>query len=216
MCDVSNNSMPELIPAILVKDADAFRARLRSMEGSVATVQLDCMDGHFVDNRSWYAAEPLDTGLEIELHLMVGNPLAVIEDWKRVRQVTRALWHVEIPTDHGKVVARCRELGWQCGLALSPETPVERLAQFANDIDEALVLGVHPGWSGQVLIPSTLDKLDQIKARWPGLITGFDGGVTPANLPDILRHPLDRLNAASAIFDAPDPAAAVRAILKSV
>ena len=95
--------MPELIPAILVKDADAFRERLSLMEGLVQTVQLDCMDGHFVDNRTWYEAAPVDSSLEIELHLMVSDPLSVINAWQRIKNVTRAIWHVEIPVDHEKI-----------------------------------------------------------------------------------------------------------------
>jgi ribulose-phosphate 3-epimerase len=208
--------MPELIPAILVKDAETFRARLKLMEGLVGTVQLDCMDGHFVDNRTWYEAMPVDSTLEIELHLMVSDPLAVIEDWKRVKNVIRAIWHVEIPVDHEKIITRCRELGWDCGLAISPETPMTRLAPLAELVDEILVLGVNPGWSGQALIPSTLVKADDIKQRWPDLEVGFDGGLTRENLQNIKSHQIDRLCVASAIFNDPDPRSAAHAILASI
>lgn len=208
--------MPELIPAILVKDAEKFRERLALMEGLVGTVQLDCMDGNFVENRSWYEPGPLDSDLEIELHLMVSDPLAVIEDWKRVKNVIRAIWHVEIPVDHEKIITRCRELGWECGLAISPETPFMRLSAFAELVDEVLVLGVNPGWSGQALIPSTLDKVGAIKKTWPDLDIGFDGGITQDNLKEIITHPIDRVCVASAIFKNDNPRAAARAILAAI
>ena len=70
--------MAELIPAILAKDAATFRERLQIVEGLANTIQIDCLDGHFVSNRTYYHAAPLDTTLEIELHLMVSDPLAVI------------------------------------------------------------------------------------------------------------------------------------------
>jgi len=205
--------MPELIPAILVKDADLFRKRLALMEGLVGTVQLDCMDGNFVENRTWYDATPINADLEIELHLMVSDPLSVIEDWKRVKNVIRAIWHIEIPTDHQKIITRCRELGWDCGLAISPETPIERLANLVDEVDEVLVLGVNPGWSGQALIPSTLEKARLIKQRWPDLEVGFDGGVTEEHLAQLIHGSIDRICVASAIFGNPDPRAAARAIL---
>ena len=216
MSVASNNSMPELIPAILVQDAESFRARLKLMEGMAGTVQLDCMDGHFVDNRTWYEAGPVDSSLEIELHLMVSDPLAVIEDWKRVKNVIRAIWHIEIPVDHEKIIARCRELGWDCGLAISPETPMTRLANFAELVDEILVLGVNPGWSGQTLIPSTLVKADGIKRAWPDVEVGFDGGVTKENAKTISSHAIDRICVASAIFGDTNPRAAAHAILGSI
>lgn len=208
--------MPELIPAILVKDADAFRERLSLMEGLVQTVQLDCMDGHFVDNRTWYEAAPVDSSLEIELHLMVSDPLSAINAWQRTKNVTRAIWHVEIPVDHEKIIARCRELGWECGLALSPETPVSRLSPLAGEIDAALILGVHPGWSGQTLIPSCIDKVSATKKDFPGLRVEFDGGVTAETIPALLEAGTDRLCVASAIFSMPDPRSAARAILELI
>lgn len=208
--------MHELIPAILAKDADTFRERLSLMEGLVQTIQLDCMDGSFVENRTWHEATPINSTLEIELHLMVSDPLAVIEDWKRVKNVVRALWHIEIPTDHKKMITRCRELGWECGLALSPEAPIERLSNFADEIDEVLVLGVNPGWSRQTLIPSTMEKVRELTRRYPDLIIGFDGGITHKNTPLLIEAGVDRFCEASAIFDAPDPRAATRAILASI
>jgi ribulose-phosphate 3-epimerase len=208
--------MPNIIPAILVKDADTLRARLALVEGLVDTVQLDCMDGHFVENRTWYESSPIDASLSIELHLMVSDPLAVIENWKRSEHIIRAIWHVEIPTDHEKIITRCRELGWECGLALSPETPIDRLSALANEVDEILVLGVTPGWSGQKLIQSTLEKADQIKERWPDIMVGFDGGVTQENLSEVQSHTIDRLNIASAIFEAADPRETLRAILSTI
>lgn len=208
--------MAELIPAILAKDADAFRERLKIVEGVARTIQIDCLDGHFVSNRTYYEAAPLDTTLEIELHLMVSDPLSVIQAWKRVPQCVRALWHFEIPIDHRAVIAACKSLGMECGLALSPETPVERLEAFADDLDEVLVLGVTPGWSGQAVIPSTITKVKDIKARWPAMQVGFDGGITRALIPQLLEAGVDRICAASAIYADAHPRAAAQSLKKLV
>lgn len=208
--------MPELIPALLVQDAAEFRTRLGLVEGIARCVQLDCMDGHFVSNRTWHEAGPIDTTLEIELHLMVTDPLAVIRAWKRVPQVIRAFWHLELPIDHAQAIDECRAQGWECGLAVSPETPAERLAPYADATDAALVMGVTPGWSGQKLIPSTLEKVRRIKERWPGLVIGFDGGVTRGTIPDLLAAGVDRVCAASAIFRDAHPRAAAQSLKRLV
>jgi ribulose-phosphate 3-epimerase len=208
--------MPELIPAILAKDADTLRERLKIVEGVARTIQVDCLDGHFVSNRTYYEAKPLDTTLEIELHLMVSDPLAAIGAWKRVPQCVRALWHVEIPTDHRALISTCKSFGMECGLALSPETPLERLEPFADDLDEVLVLGVTPGWSGQAVIPSTIAKARDIKTHWPSLMVGFDGGITRALIPELLKASVDRVCAASAIYADAHPRAAAQSLKKLV
>lgn len=208
--------MPELIPALLVQDAAEFRTRLGLVEGIARCVQLDCMDGHFVSNRTWYEAGTIDTTLEIELHLMVTDPLAVIREWKRVPQVVRAFWHLELPADHQTIINECRALGWECGFAVSPETPADRLAPYTETIDAVLVMGVTPGWSGQKLIPSTLEKVRDIKARWPGLVIGFDGGVTRGTIPDLLAAGVDRVCAASAIFRDAHPRAAAQSLKRLI
>jgi ribulose-phosphate 3-epimerase len=208
--------MPSLIPAILVKDAETFRERLKIVEGVVRCVQLDCMDGHFVPNRTWYEAGPIDTTLEIELDLLVTDPLAVIRDWKRAPQVIRAFWHVELDIDHAKVIETCRSQGWECGLSISPETPIERLAPYHSRIDAVLVMGVRPGWSGQNIISSTIESVRRIKTQWPELTTGFDGGATLETIPDILAAGADRICSGSAIFAAPDPRAAAEGLKRLV
>lgn len=207
---------PEIIPAILVQDRKTFVKRLKMVEGLATCVQIDCMDGQFVQNKTWYDAEPLDTTLEIELHLMVQDPMSTILAWRRIPQVVRALWHVEIPVDHAAVIEVCRAQGWECGLALSPDSPVSRVAEYFDQIDEVLVLGVTPGWSGQTLLPSTIDKIRTLKKHSPLISVGFDGGVTAANLRDILAAGADRINIASAVFKSPDPRATLRAILSSI
>lgn len=206
----------EIIPAILIQDQKTFLERLRFVEGLVNTVQLDCMDGHFVTNRTWYEAKPIDITLGIELHLMVSDPRLTIEAWKRIPQLERAVWHVEIPVDHSAIINLCRELGIECGLAISPETPIEKLLPYLGEIDEALVLGVTPGRSGQKLIASTLEKIAAIKRLNPAITVGFDGGVTDENLNSIVEAGADRVNLASAIFQKPDPREALRAILSTI
>ncbi len=208
--------MPELIPAILAKDANTFRERLKIVEGVTRCIQIDCLDGNFVSNRTYHEAAPLDTSLEIELHLMVSDPISVIRAWKRVPQFVRALWHFEIPVDHQAIIQECKKLGVECGLAISPETPMERLEPFIESLDEVLVMGVTPGWSGQAIIPSTIEKAREIKARWPSVIIGFDGGIKRALIPRLLDAGVDRFCLASPIFADAHPRAAALSLKKLI
>lgn len=208
--------MIEIIPALLVKTEQEFSDKLRLIEGLVPAAQLDCMDGHFVPNQTWYEAHALNTTLKLELHLMVSDPLTVIREWKKIEQTVRVLWQIEIPVDHAAMIDRCRALGLECGLALSPKTPVQALSAFHEKIDEVLILGVEPGWSGQDLINSSLGKIKEVKDLNPALRIGFDGGVNRSNLQQLIGLGADRINIASGIFGAPDPRAELRAILEAI
>jgi ribulose-phosphate 3-epimerase len=206
----------ELIPAILVKDRKTFLERLKSVEGVASMVQIDCMDGHFVNNRTWYEAESMETTLGIELHLMVSDPLSTIHAWHRIPQLVRVIWHIEIPVDHMAIINECDKLGIERGLAISPKTPVEKIAPYLESLDEVLILGVEPGFSGQPLITSTLEKIPAIKRINPAVQIGFDGGVTQENLATLIHAGVDRINLASAIFQAKDPRETLRAILSNI
>lgn len=206
----------QILPALLVQDRNVLIERMRMAEGLVPCVHLDCMDGIFVPNTTWYKAESFEIDLEIELHLMVDDPLSVIREWRRVPQAVRALWHVEIAADHAQLIEVCRALGWECGLAISPETPVESIAPFADKLDEVLIMGVKPGFSGQTVIPKTIERIREIKQQWPALLTGFDGGVTKALIPTLAEAGCDRLVMASAIYSTDDPRGTLRGILPSI
>lgn len=207
---------PEIIPAILVPDQGTMIERMRLVEGLATAVQIDCMDGHFVNNRSYYQAESIDTTLGIELHLMVRDPMSVIREWRRIPQFMRAIWHVEIPVDHSSLIRECRGLGIECGLAISPETSVESVAGYLAEIDELLVLGVKPGWSGQTLIEAALKKPADAKRINPSIVTGFDGGVTQENLTSIIQAQTDRICIASTIFASSNPRETLHAILSNI
>lgn len=202
--------MNELIPAILAHDEKTFRERLALMEGVASTIQIDVMDGAFVPNRTWFDAEVLRglaTTIRFELHLMVRDPARYIEEVSDIESVTRAIWHIETTADHAALIARCHALDKEAGLAINPQTPVDALAPYAVDLDEILVMGAEPGFSGQPLQPPTIDKAREIHARWPLIPVGFDISVNAETIPMLLAAGVSRFCAAGAIWKAEDPAA---------
>ncbi len=205
--------MPELIPALLAKSASEAQQKLAAILPLSPIFQLDVMDGQFVPNQTWYDAQAFATfnsHLHVELHLMVNDPERVILDWINTPNLKRVLWHIEIPVDHQVLFDLCRHHKLECGLALSPKTPVSSLSPFLDQLDEVLLLGVEPGWSGQALIPSTLEKIQAIKQLNSNLLVGFDGGVDEHSIPELVKKGVDRLYTASAMFKHADPAQAFR------
>lgn len=203
--------MNSVIPAILAKDEQAFRARLKLVEGLAPIVQIDVMDGKFVPNVTWCDLEALktiETKATYELHLMVEDPEPVIRAAVTVPNVARIVWHVESMGDHRELLALCRSHDREAGLAISPDTPADNLKPYDGRMDEILILGVKPGFSGQAIIPSTIGKARELHTLFPTVPLGFDGGVTADAIPALRDAGVTRFCVASAIFDATDPEAA--------
>ena len=195
--------MPELIPALLAKSASEAQEKLAAILPVTKLFQLDVMDGQFVPNQTWHDAQAFaafNSPLNIELHLMVNDPERVVLEWLSLPNLKRILWHVEIPIDHQALIDLCKHHKLECGLALSPETPVSTVLPFLDQLDEVLLLGVNPGWSGQALIPATLAKIQTLKQHRPNLPVGFDGGVEEQSIPKLVSQGVDRLYTASALF----------------
>lgn len=197
-----------VIPAILVKNEKEFRERLRTIEGLVDIVQIDVMDGLFVSNTTWCdfaVLRQLDTPIHFELHLMVNDPAQYIEASKDFSAIKRIIWHIETSAHHAKLIKQCHKQAREAGLAINPNTPIEKLAPYVESLDEILIMGVAPGWSAQQLIPSTIEKIKQIRSFWPNIPLGFDGGVDHHTLPLLKEAGITRMYAASSIFKADYP-----------
>lgn len=195
--------MNQLLPAILVQDEATFRKRVKLVEGLIPAVHLDVMDGAFVNNRTWFDAKVLaeiETPLQIELHLMVKDPARIIEEVKAIEKVVRAIWHVEVNVDHNALIETVHGMKKEAGLAISPKTPVDQLAQYATTLDEILVMGGEPGFGGQRHEPHTIEKAWDIHGRWPSIALGFDINVNTETIATLKAAGISRFCAGSAVF----------------
>ena len=202
----------EIIPALLVNSEEHALVQITKLGDYSGWMQIDILDGTLNRFMSFSDANALSLLLPenpIELHLMVANPKEHIEEWQRVlsaKQSRRAIWHIEAMTDHAELIEYCRAHNWQCGIALGPNTKIEAIRPYLDRIDEVLVLGVHPGQSGQTLIPKTLDTVRALKLTPNKTFTiGFDGGINGQNILDLKDAGVERFCLASAIFKAVSP-----------
>jgi len=194
---------PLLIPTILSSTQHEALRDLELVDGTFPWIQIDVLDGTFAPNKSWYDAkifqkQPFTSS--IELDLMVQDPLKVIQQWLPVTNFKRAIWHIEAPVDHKKLIAFCRKHKREVGLSLAPSTDPRAILPYKDLIDEVMLLGVKPGWSGQTLLPTTIKKISVLKKIAPKLIIGFDGGVNEKNLSSLIKQGVKRLYAHHLIF----------------
>jgi ribulose-phosphate 3-epimerase len=161
------------------------------------------------------AAIRRETRLPIDVHLMVEDPRAFVPLFHEAGADWISL-HVEATAHLHKDLALVRSLGRKAGVALNPATPIETLNEAFDVIDFILIMSVDPGWGGQSFIPSCRAKIrklrDRIRAEGRAIPIEVDGGLKLDNVEDIIRDGCGIVVAGSAVFDAPDPAAAVRAL----
>ena len=147
-------------------------------------IHVDIMDGKFVENKTWTYGEVKKmvsySKLPLDVHLMVEKPEKYIEDYAMLN-TNYLTFHIEAVKNVNEMIDNIKNYGLKVGIAINPETPAEILFPYLKYIDEVLVMGVHPGKSGQSFIETTPQKIKEIKDEIinQGLNTlvSVDGGV---------------------------------------
>ncbi len=199
---------PVIIPAILAKSRAEFSRKLRLMNGVTRHMHVDVMDGKFVPNKTWHDAKVvarMKTNVTFELHLMVRNPLPVIVDWMKVKGLRHVIVHVESPVDIRAMIREARARCLDFGLAISPGTPLKKVLTHLKQVDEILVMGGKPGFSGKPLDSNTIETVRAIRKRSKTIPIGFDIGVSRETIPTLVHAGVTRLVSTHAIFRATHP-----------
>lgn len=215
--------MPRVIaPSMLSADFGNLDRDCRMVNRSVAGwFHLDVMDGIFVPNISFgfpvckaiarVAEKPLDA------HLMIVEPWTYVERFAQLG-VQYLSFHYEACGDRRlrSTIRLVRNCGMGVGVAINPETPAEVLIPWLRMLDYVVVMGVHPGYSGQKYIPETTEKVgvlaEMIAAQGVDCFIEVDGGVNTENIAELERLGAGVFVAGSAAFSSANPLAAIRAL----
>ena len=204
----------EILPSLLAADFGRLADEILRAEASGAeALHLDIMDAHFVPNLSFgpdvvALAKRTAPGFFRNVHLMMSRPDLYLGKFADAGAQTIQI-HVEADCDLHTELRRIRALGLRNAIALNPETPVERLEPYLGEIDEALVMTVHPGYGGQSFIAECLPKVTWLRTRCPALDIMVDGGVNAETAVLAAKAGANQFVAGSYLFRQADMRAAV-------
>ncbi len=209
-----------IAPSLLAADFARLGEEVRAVAAAGADwLHLDIMDGHFVPNISFgpglvkalrpHAAIPFD------VHLMIAPADPYLAAFAEAGADLISL-HPEAGPHLHRSLQTIRGLGKRAGVVLNPATPAAVVAPVLDLCDLILVMSVNPGFGGQSFIRTQLDKIAALRAMIAAsgrdIALQVDGGVTAATARECIAAGADVLVAGTAVFGAPDYAAAIRAI----
>lgn len=152
---------------------------------------IDVMDGKFVSQLSF----PLKKIQEIskisrkplDIHLMVEDPSLIIEDLKELSNINNISIHIEIDKDINKMLSKIKECGVKRGLAIKPNTDINLLKPYLDNIDIILIMTVEPGYGGQPFIESSVERIKKIKELIEdyNILLEVDGGINDKTIKKI-------------------------------
>jgi ribulose-phosphate 3-epimerase len=207
-------------PSVLAADFARLGAQVQEvLDAGARTIHVDIMDGHFVPALSMgppvvsaLADRIHDADGYVDVHLMVERPERYVAEFAKAGADGITI-HVEATPHANYTLAAVRDAGCRAGLALCPSTPVVAVSELTDDLDLVLCMTVNPGWGGQAFLPGSVSKLERLRAAIgdrPAL--EVDGGIDATTAGPCARAGATVFVAGSAVFGAPDPVAAYRAI----
>jgi len=208
----------KIAPSILSADF----GRLADEVKAIATadyVHVDVMDGHFVPNLTIgplvIEAVKRATTLPLDVHLMIEDAERWVPAFAKAGADLIGV-HVEACPHLHRTLHQIRDLGKRPCVVLNPATPLEAIEWVLGDVDQVLIMSVNPGFGGQQLIASALDKIRRLRRmidqRGHRVDIEIDGGVKLDNIAEVAAAGVDVVVSGSGVFGTRDYARTIAAM----
>ena len=156
----------------------------RATNAGITRFHIDIMDGHFVPNLSFGPQLVSDFKTEFpiteaEIHLMSNNPKVLIPAFvKAGADLLEFHYEAMQPNEVKYWLDYLKSNGVKAGLVLNPDTPIPVVEQFKNQIDQLLLMTVHPGFGGQKFLENSASRIKEARELvGKDIAIEVDGGI---------------------------------------
>lgn len=202
----SSMQLVEIIPAILSEKLDDYIEQFNNLHKISKKIHIDIMDGEYVDTRSPAAEEiayklSYAVNTEFAYHLMVKNPLYILNDLDRYKNIRLVYLHAEtINEDFFNF-----EYPFEIVPAFNPDTNIEMYAHLLSKVSKVLVMTIQPGKQGNPFVPEALENINRLRLLGFQGEIHIDGHINEETIPTIMKYRPDVLNVGSAISKSKQP-----------
>ena len=157
----------KIAPSILSADFAKLGEEVAAItKAGAAYIHVDVMDGHFVPN--------LTIGPDVvkslrshsnkifDVHLMISPVDPYIEAFANAGADIITV-HAEATPHFHRTIQHIKSLGKKAGISLNPGTPTNVIKHVMDMVDLVLIMSVNPGFGGQKFIPSSVEKIKEVR-----------------------------------------------------
>ena len=179
----------QISPSILSADFSQLGNEIkRLIDAGADMVHVDVMDGHFVPNLTIgppvIKALKKNSSIPFDVHLMISPVHKYIEAFANAGADIITI-HPEATEDLQNSINKIKEFKKKVGISLNPETKIDVVKKFLNQIDLILIMSVNPGFGGQKFMPEVLEKIKDLvniqKKEGINFDIEIDGGINFEN-----------------------------------
>ena len=214
--DATKNGQPTLSIGTLTADVMNQAAAVRTLQDhDIKLLHIDVMDGLVWPKITvgHFFVAGLKTDLLRDVHLLVERPEQQIPHFVKAG-ADMISFSVESCNDIGSVIGVFRNAADEagrtgdvhCGLSVYPQTPLEVLEPYLDDIDYVTLLAVSPDSGKDNFLDEMAVRVAHLRSRREDLLICIDGAVKKTNIGDIAAMGADVVVTGSAVFDGNDAA----------
>ncbi len=190
-----------IIPAVLSNDSEKVLDKIKQLRGESEWIQIDFADSTMTEDTTFDLHDlvgHVDDFL-VEVHLMTTEPEKYLDACSTLG-ASRVYFHLGEVESPSHVLQEMDPYDFTKGIVLSPQTPVEDVFAYIDEIDAVQIMTVVPGVQGGEFLPAMLDKVTYVRERRTDIWISVDGGIDSDTITKAKELGVDATGVGSAIF----------------